>query len=136
MYKYVCMSMYVWVYVGVHMYECMHEYMHGYICMSIYVWVYMYEYIFMSIYVWVCIYVWVHIYKWVCVWVYEILFVNMCLFMTICFCVHMYCCLYLNVYGIFRSLAYAIICALLMNMCRKEKLPWTMLRRRAFLIIW
>jgi len=59
---------------------------------------------------------------------------NLCVYMSLCVNIHV--CFYPSSNDIFRSLAYAIICALLMNMCRKEKLPWTMPRRRVFLISW
>ena len=92
--------------------------MYEYICMGI-----MYEYIRMSICMSMCMSMCMCIRDYGYVWV--------------CILMYMYvCCLCLNVIGIFRSLAYTIICALLINMCRKEKLPWTMPRRRAFLISW
>ena len=128
MYEYMCMGIYVWyICMSIYVWVYMYEYMYEYICMGIMwficIWVYMYIYMYMSIYVWVCMGI---IYEYICmsIWLsmcrYVYVYKRLCVCMGLYINVHV-CLLFVSdVIGIFRSLAYAIICALLINMCRKE----------------
>ena len=92
MYMYICIYVYMYMYICI--YVCVYMYMYMYIC--IYVYVYMYICIYVYMYICICIYVYVYMYVYICIYVCVYMYMYICIY--VCVYMYMYICIYVYMY--------------------------------------
>ena len=93
---YICVCVFICVYIHVYMCIYVHAYMCIYTCLYVYICTCLYMYMLIYVYMYMLICVYIHAY--------------MCIYMLICVYIHAYMCIYTCLYVYIRTCLYVYIC--------------------------